>query len=113
MLVYAITNHKGGVGKTTSAANLGAAFAEAGRRVVLLDLDPQGSLTIAVGADAGSCSMSEVLRNPEDAARAVVPCAGGMHIIPAKASVSVVLHEIAGVPQSAFRTAMALQSLQG
>ena len=52
MLVYAITNHKGGVGKTTSTANLGAAFAETGRRVLLFDLGPAGSLDNAVGAEA-------------------------------------------------------------
>src|SRR5436305_9709103 len=112
MRVYAITNHKGGVGKTTSAANLGAAFAEAGRPVLLLDLDPQGSLTAAVGAEPGSLSMSEVLLNPRDAAKALLPCAGGMHLIPASPALSVVLHEIAEVPQSAFRAAQALQTLQ-
>lgn len=113
MLVYAITNHKGGVGKTTSAANLGAAFSEAGRRVLLIDLDPQASLTAAVGVEAVSLSMSEVLLRPEESEKAVVPCTGGMHIIPAKATLSVVLHEIAGAHQSAFRVAAALQKLSG
>lgn len=49
--LFAIVNQKGGVGKTTSAINLGAALAEAGRRVLLLDLDPQASLTAAIGID--------------------------------------------------------------
>ena len=44
MFVYAVTNHKGGVGKTTTAATLGAALAETGRRVLLLDLDPQAAV---------------------------------------------------------------------
>lgn len=51
MRVIAVSNQKGGVGKTTLVANLGAALAEQGRRVVLIDLDPQGALTASFGLD--------------------------------------------------------------
>jgi chromosome partitioning protein len=47
--VIAVAIPKGGTGKTTTALNLGAAFAEQGKRVLLVDLDPQGSLTLALG----------------------------------------------------------------
>ena len=47
--VIAMCNQKGGVGKTTSTINLGAALAEAGRRVLLVDLDPQGALSAGLG----------------------------------------------------------------
>ncbi len=51
MRCIALINQKGGVGKTTTAVNLGAALAEAGRRVLLVDLDPQANLTLHLGRE--------------------------------------------------------------
>jgi chromosome partitioning protein len=61
--VIALANQKGGVAKTTTTLNLGAAFAEQGMRVLLVDLDPQGNLTMSQGLnpDAIERSMFDVL----------------------------------------------------
>ena len=65
MKILAISNQKGGVAKTTTALNLGAALAEQGRRVLLVDLDPQSSLTQSLGIMAEGRSMAEVLGDAE------------------------------------------------
>jgi chromosome partitioning protein len=59
--IISIANQKGGVGKTTTTLTLGAALVERGRSVLLIDLDPQSSLTIACGVQAEGASMHEVL----------------------------------------------------
>lgn len=112
MFVYAITSHKGGVGKTTTAVNLGAALAHAGKRVLLVDLDPKGSLTAAVGLTPNGPSLGDALLEPLRILDAICPSVGGMDCVTATATLEVVFLELALREESAFRLSQALQIVQ-
>ncbi|GAB4492804.1 MAG: ParA family protein [Saprospiraceae bacterium] len=61
-IVVSLLNHKGGVGKTTSAINIGAGLVELGKRILLIDLDPQANLTISLGIPRQKFTIYEALR---------------------------------------------------
>ena len=73
--IIAITNQKGGVGKTTTAINLSACVAQAGKRVLLVDLDPQGNSTSGLGVSRKETFLSsyDVLIDEAPALQAIRP----------------------------------------
>jgi chromosome partitioning protein len=83
--VLAVANQKGGVAKTTTVASLGAAMMEEGRRVLLVDLDPQGCLTFSLGQDPDKLAVSihEVLLGDVEPDTALVETSEGMTLLPA------------------------------
>ncbi|HEX3540770.1 MAG TPA: AAA family ATPase [Acidimicrobiales bacterium] len=80
--VLAVANQKGGVAKTTTVHSLGAALASAGRRVLLVDLDPQACLTFSLGVDAAGGSLHDVIVHQKPA-REVLVKVGDLQLLPA------------------------------
>ena len=83
--VIAVANQKGGVAKTTSVVSLGAAFAQSGLRVLLVDLDAQSSLTFSLGIDPDSVvtSIADVLIGESELADTSLVAGEGLHLVPA------------------------------
>ena len=83
--VLAVANQKGGVAKTTTVASLGAALAELGQRVLLVDLDPQACLTFSLGIDPEDLEISvhHVLTKGLAPAEAIIATDDGVDLLPA------------------------------
>ena len=90
--VVAVCNQKGGVGKTTTTINLGAALAEFGRRVLLVDFDPQGALSVGLGIQPHELEatvynlLMERGTSPEEVV--IKTSVAGMHLLPSNIDLS-------------------------
>jgi chromosome partitioning protein len=96
-----VLNQKGGVGKTTSTVNLGAALAERGHRVGLVDLDPQGHLSLHLGVDPATCgpTVYDLLLEPSvELPEVLVSARPNLECIPAAVDLAAAESELADHP---------------
>lgn len=110
--IIALVNQKGGVGKTTSTINIGAALAKAGKRVLLVDLDPQGNLTVSLGIMAHEleATLYEVLTGAFTAVQATIK--KNYDVIPADIRLSGAELELSSQPGREMILKEALQPIQ-
>ena|SRR5699024_5720223 len=113
--IIAVTNQKGGVGKTTSTVNLGASLASLGNRVLLVDIDPQGNATSGVGVDKGAidvCVYNVLVEDAEAATVSVPTEIENLSIIPATIQLAGAEIELVSTMSREVKLKKALQEIK-
>lgn len=112
--IIAVTNQKGGVGKTTTTINLGTYLAKAGKRTLIVDLDPQANTTSGLGINkVNTPSLYETLVEDASASEAIMMTPyDGLEVLPATNVLAAAEVELVGKPQREFRLRTALKDLE-
>ncbi|NIO38992.1 MAG: AAA family ATPase [Burkholderiales bacterium] len=113
--ILAVANQKGGVGKTTTSINLAASLSRAGKRVLLVDLDPQGNATMGSGVDkrASAATVYEVLLGACDIRSARVRCDKvGFDLVPANQELAGAEVELVAMERRENRLKVALAEIE-
>jgi chromosome partitioning protein len=113
-IIYALANQKGGVGKTTTAVNVGAYLAHWGQRVLIVDIDPQANATSCLGVDKRTVPLStyELLVREVPLARVVRPTGRArLDLVPSAPALAGATVELINLPQREYRLRQALAGL--
>jgi len=114
--IYAIANQKGGVGKTTTCVNLAASLVATKKKVLLVDLDPQGNATMGSGVDKNELEYSiyDVLMGEKTLSEVLVLSeSGGYQVLPANGDLTAAEVEMLSLTDKEYLLQRAIQSVQG
>lgn len=112
--VLSFFNHKGGVGKTTTTLNLGRALQKAGKRVLMIDMDPQANLTQSLGYEEIERSILKFLETEDVNDLPLIRIEGdSFHLIPSELDLETAVYSLVGSPEGSFKVKTIIENVDG